>query len=62
MIKMVDYQKIKGKFEPMKVYTYLEALNKICKGQSSTASYILQDMILAGYFQELKDRRLRINI
>lgn len=45
---MINYQLIKSKFESQKIYTYSEVLNLICKGQSNTASYILQDLLASG--------------
>ena len=45
---MINIITIKEKFKPRKIYTYRETLDLICKGQSSTASYILQDLLASG--------------
>lgn len=49
---MVDFGKIKRKFEPRKEYTYKQILKIICPSQSTTADYIFNDMLCAGYFQK----------
>jgi len=51
---MVDFAEIKNRFQGRKIYTYWETLKTI-SSQSSTASYILTDMLLAGYIEKTKE-------
>lgn len=48
---MIDYTKIRDKFEGRKIYSYKEVLQTISP-QSSTASYILQNLLASGSLEQ----------
>lgn len=58
---MNKYEHIINKLEPIKIYGYRELLGLICKGQSSTASYILMDLLASGIIDQVGHDKYRLN-
>ena len=51
---MINWQAMKSKFLPMRIYSYRETLKLLCPTQSSTASHLLTEMLILGLLQETK--------